>query len=347
MKISIEIGGYGIRVATQYRKKIEMMEIGNSSSPYCIPSKVIVADNGIIHVGNSTWLNSQTQGKELYLDEIDYNEVDFERAYEALFHYIVQRIRTNYQTAVSEIVVIVPPSYATNDPRKSKIKSAISALGIRNVSFVSSDIAYCYHSVLISNEESVVVYNAGYNTTQISVVKRIGGQLVSLANKQIQGLGGRFFDSYIYQDIEQKAEIVYNDSCHLMQVEYMAELCRIIKEELSQTESVTIPLPYSSQQYTLKRAHFETMIKDDIESSIKEIFNCVNESKIPLSGIKKVILTGGSSRIPYIQKLLVLTFNVGNGEKKDILYPTCSTSAMWECCMGGLLIQNSGAILNL
>lgn len=347
MKISVEIGGYGVRVATQYRKKIEMVEIGNSSSPYSIPSRVIVTDNGNILVGNGIWLNQQVQGKEIFLDEIDYNEVDFERAYEALFHYIIQRVRMIYQTTVSEIVVIVPPSFVANDPRKTKIKSAISALGIRNVSFVSSDIAYCYYSVPLSNEEVVVVYNIGYNTAQISVVKRIGGQLVSLACKQIQGLGGRFFDSYIYQDIEQKAKIEYNDSCQLMQVEHLAKLCGFIKEELSQIESVTIPLPYSSQHYTLNRTQFESMIKDDIESSIKETFNCVNESKIPLSGIKKVILTGGSSRIPYIQKLLVLTFNVGNGEKKEILHPTCSTSAMWECCMGGLLIQNSGAILNL
>ena len=347
MKISVEIGGYGVRVATQHHKKTEMVEIGNSSSPYSIPSRVIVTDNGNILVGNGIWLNQQVQGKEIFLDEIDYNEVDFERAYEALFHYITQRVRMIYQTIVSEIVVIVPPSYVANDPRKTKIKNAINALGIRNVSFVSSDIAYCNQSVLISNEESVLVYNSGYNTTQISVVKRIGGQLISLACMQAEGMGGRFFDSYIYKDIEQNAKIEYNDSCQLTQVEHIAELCKFIKEELSRTESVTIPLPYSSHYYTLKRAQFESMIKDDIEHSIKKMFNCINESKIPLSEIKKIILIGGSSQIPYIQKLLSLTFNVGEGEKKEILHPRNSTSAMWECCMGGLHIQNSETILNL
>ena len=347
MKISVEIGGYGVRVATQHRKKTEMVEIGNSSSPYSIPSKAIVTDNGNILVGNNIWLNKLIQGKEIFLDEIDYNEVDFERVYGALFNYINQRVNMAYQENVSEIVIITPPSFATNDPRKAKIKNAINALGIRNVSFISSDIAYCYNSVLISNEEAVLIYNAGYNTTQISVVKRIGGQLISLACKQIQGMGGRFFDSYIYKDIEKTAEIEYNDSCQLMQVEHIAGLCGIIKEELSRTESVTIPLPFSSHHYTLKRAQFESMIKNDIEHSIKETFNCVNESKIPLSEIKKIILIGGSSQIPYIQKLLSLTFNVGEGEKKEILHPRNSTSAMWECCMGGLLIQNSGTILNL
>ena len=49
----------------------------------------------------------------------------------------------------------------------------------------------------------------------------------------------------------------------------------------------------------------------------------------------------------YIQKLLSLTFNVGEGEKKETLHPRNSTSAMWECCMGGLHIQNSETILNL
>lgn len=347
MKISVEIGGYGVRVATQHHKKTEMVEIGNSSSPYCIPSKAIVTDNGNIHVGNSIWLNKLIQGKEIFLDEIDYNEVDFERVYGALFNYINQRVNMAYQENVSEIVIITPPSFATNDPRKAKIKNAINALGIRNVSFVSSDIAYCYHSVFISSEESVLVYNSGYNTTQISVVKRIGGQLISLACMQAQGMGGRFFDSYIYKDIEQNAKIEYNDSCQLTQVEHIAELCKFIKEELSRTESVTIPLPYSSHYYTLKRAQFESMIKDDIEHSIKKMFNCINESKIPLSEIKKIILIGGSSQIPYIQKLLSLTFNVGEGEKKEILHPKKSTSAMWECCMGGLHIQNSETILNL
>ena len=65
MKISVEIGGYGVRVATQHRKKIEMVEIGNSSSPYSIPSKAIVTDNGNILVGNNIWLNKLIQYNHL------------------------------------------------------------------------------------------------------------------------------------------------------------------------------------------------------------------------------------------------------------------------------------------
>lgn len=347
MKISIEIGGYGVRVATQSNRKIEMVEIGSSSSPYTIPAKVIIENDGNILVGNRITIDSWTLGKEIFLDEIDYNDVDFERAFQSLFQYINRKIEKLYHMPVMEVVMIVPSSYATNDPRKNKITTACRTCGVKDVSFVTADVAYCYYNVSLSQEESVIVYNIGYNTTQISIVKRIGGELISVACKQIDGLGGRLFDSLIYQDLEQKVNIEYDEKFQLMQVKNIAELCKFIKEELSQTESVSLSIPYSSASYTLQRETFESMIKDEIELSLKETFNCINESNASLSDIKKIVFTGGSSMIPYIQKLMDLTFNIGVGSKKEIMYPSCATSAMYESCKGGLLIPNTGGILNI
>lgn len=347
MKISIEIGGYGVRVATQSNRKIEMVEIGSSSSPYTIPAKVIIENDGNILVGNRITIDSWTLGKEIFLDEIDYNDVDFERAFQSLFQYINRKIEKLYHMPVMEVVMIVPSSYATKDPRKNKISTVCRTCGVKDISFVTADVAYCYYNVALSQEESVIVYNIGYNTTQISIVKRIGGELISVACKQIDGLGGRLFDSLIYQDLEQKVNIEYNQKFQLMQVKNIAELCKFIKEELSQTESVSLSIPYSSESYTLQRETFESMIKDEIELSLKETFNCINESNASLSDIKKIVFTGGSSMIPYIQKLMDLTFNIGVSSKKEIMYPSCATSAMYESCKGGLLIPNTGGILNI
>jgi molecular chaperone DnaK (HSP70) len=298
-------------------------------------------------VGNRITIDSWTLGKEIFLDEIDYNDVDFERAFQSLFQYINRKIEKLYHMPVMEVVMIVPSSYATKDPRKNKITTACRTCGVKDISFVTADVAYCYYNVALSQEESVIVYNIGYNTTQISIVKRIGGELISVACKQIDGLGGRLFDSLIYQDLEQKVNIEYDEKFQLMQVKNIAELCKFIKEELSQTESVSLSIPYSSASYTLQRETFESMIKDEIELSLKETFNCINESNASLSDIKKIVFTGGSSMIPYIQKLMDLTFNIGVGSKKEIMYPSCATSAMYESCKGGLLIPNTGGILNI
>lgn len=347
MRISIEIGGYGIRVATQSLRKIEMLEIGDSSSPYTIPSKVIIKQDGNILVGNQVGIDSWTLGKEIFLDDIDFNDIDFEKAYEALIKYISKRVEKQYQTSVDDAVMIVPPSYANNDPRKSKITNVFCNCGVRNITFLTADVAYCYNSVSIACEESVLVYNIGYNKTHASLVKRLGGDLVSIACAEIKGLGGQIFDSLIYQDIESKVDIEYNEKLQLMQVKLIGEICRIIKEELSQSETYRISIPYSSKQYTLQRETFELMIKDDIETSIKETLICIKNSNIPLANIRKVILTGGSAMIPYIQKIMSLTFNIGEGEKKEIIVPRCSTSAMFDSCKGGLLVQSTSGILNI
>ena len=347
MKISIEIGGYAVRVATQSQGKIEMLDIGDSSSPYTIPSRVIIMHDGNILVGNQVGIDSWTLGKEIFLDDIDYNDIDFEKAYEALIKYINKKVEKQYHTSIVDIVMIVPPSYATNDPRKSKITNVFLSCGIRNISFLTSDITYCHNSVSISYDETALVYNIGYNNTHVSLVKRVGKDLVSIACTEIKGLGGQIFDSLIYQDIESKIDIEYNEKFQLSQVQLIGKLCRIIKEELSQSETFSISIPYSSQQYTIQRETLESMIKDDIESSIKEAFNCIKKSSTPLTDIRKIILTGGSAMIPYIQKIMSLTFNIGNGEKKDIIVPSCSTSAMYDSCKGGLSVQNTGGILNI
>lgn len=344
MNIAIEIGTYGIKAAIQSNGKVEMVKLGDSLSPYIIPSLAYVAKTGQIVFGCLAELCDINYGERIYLSEIMPSDNKSENIYKVLFAFLKDRIVSLYGQFVSSVTMIVPPFYKNVDPRKNVMQEAWRYNGIYNLDFISSDVSTCYRKLNLNNNESALVFDIGYNGTAISVVRRDKNVFRSIANKYINGIGGRVFCNLIYSDMEEQSKLRYDSSAQLFQVQNVDSVSRIIMEDLSSNETVVTNVPFTDYIYSISREKFNGMINKPLEESLNECLACIKDSGNSMSGIKKILLTGGCSQIPYIEKMLKLFFNTGNSEKIDIIAPKSTEDALFAACKGAFTVQQTSIL---
>ena len=240
--------------------------------------------------------------------------------------------------------MIVPPYFQSVDPRKKVMREAWMHNGIYNLDFISSDVSTCYRKLNLSNNESALVFDIGYNGTVISVVRRDKNVFRSIANKYIKGIGGRVFCNMIYSDIEEQSKLQYDSFAQIIQVQNIDRVSRIIMESLSSKENVVTNVPFTDYIYIITREEFNGMINRPLEESLNECLDCIKDSCNSMSGIKKILLTGGCSQIPYIEKILKLFFNTGNSEKIDIIAPKSTEDSLFAACKGAFTIQQTSIL---
>lgn len=202
--ISIEIGNFGIKGCVRINGKIELLEIGNSMSPYRMPAVASIDIHKNVLVGAVTSFSDPLSDKIMYLSEYEYLDDDFNKVFTSFFQVIKDKAEMQIHESVTDVLVVIPPYFANKDPRKSKMEDLLRNNGILRVHFVSSDIANCYHLVNIKEGESVFVYDIGHSATHLSVVKRIGNALTTVSKREVVDCSGHFFENCIYSDIERK-----------------------------------------------------------------------------------------------------------------------------------------------
>ena len=344
MNIAVEIGAYGIKVAIQNNGKVEMVKLGDSLSPYIIPSLDYVAKSGQIIFGNLAELCDINNGERIYLSEMMPSDNKTEEIYEKLFAFIKDLIVSSYKQAVSNVTMIVPPYFQSVDPRKKVMREAWMHNGIYNLDFISSDVSTCYRKLNLSNNESALVFDIGYNGTVISVVKRNKNVFRSIANKYIKSIGGRVFCNMLFSDIEEQTKLQYDSFAQLLQVQNINSVSRIIMENLSCNETVVTNVPFTDYIYSISREKFNEMINKPLEETLNECLACIKDSGDSMDKIKKIVLTGGCSQIPYIEKILKLFFNTGNSEKIDIIAPKSTEDSLFAACKGAFTIQQTSIL---
>ena len=344
MNIAVEIGAYGIKVAIQNNGKVEMVKLGDSLSPYIIPSLAYVAKSGQIIFGNLAELCDINNGERIYLSEMMPSDNKTEEIYEKLFAFIKDLIVSSYKQAVSNVTMIVPPYFQSVDPRKKVMREAWMHNGIYNLDFISSDVSTCYRKLNLSNNESALVFDIGYNGTVISVVKRNKNVFRSIANKYIKSIGGRVFCNMLFSDIEEQTKLQYDSFAQLLQVQNINSVSRIIMENLSCNETVVTNVPFTDYIYYISREKFNEMINKPLEETLNECLACIKDSGDSMDNIKKIVLTGGCSQIPYIEKILKLFFNTGNSEKIDIIAPKSTEDSLFAACKGAFTIQQTSIL---
>ena len=344
MNIAVEIGAYGIKVAIQNNVKVEMVKLGDSLSPYIIPSLAYVAKSGQIIFGNLAELCDINNGERIYLSEMMPSDNKTEEIYEKLFAFIKDLIVSSYKQAVSNVTMIVPPYFQSVDPRKKVMREAWMHNGIYNLDFISSDVSTCYRKLNLSNNESALVFDIGYNGTVISVVKRNKNVFRSIANKYIKSIGGRVFCNMLFSDIEEQTKLQYDSFAQLLQVQNINSVSRIIMENLSCNETVVTNVPFTDYIYSISREKFNEMINKPLEETLNECLACIKDSGDSMDKIKKIVLTGGCSQIPYIEKILKLFFNTGNSEKIDIIAPKSTEDSLFAACKGAFTIQQTSIL---
>lgn len=228
---------------------------------------------------------------------------------------ILRKLRSDAEAYLGEAVtdaVITVPAYF-NDIQRQATKDAGRIAGLNVLRIIneptSAALAYGLDN---GAEQKILVYDLGGGTFDVSVIEISEGIITVLATNGDNHLGGDDFDDrivrWIIQSFRNEHHIdLSKDPGALQRVREAAEQA---KKELSATEMTTLHLPYIAQgkeepihlEMPLTRAKFDELTHDLVDRTALPVQSALNDAGIAASELTKVLLVGGSTRIPAVQE---------------------------------------------
>ena len=215
---------------------------------------------------------------------------------------------------VSRAVITVPAYF--NDAQRQATKNAgkIAGLEVERIINEPTAAALAYGLDKQENAHTVLVYDLGGGTFDVSILELGDGVFEVKSTSGNNHLGGDDFDNRIIEYIasEFKKENGVDLTKDKLAMQRLKEGAEKAKKDLSGVKSTQISLPFITQgengplhiDMTLTRAKFEELISDLVESTRKPVRDALKEAKLKSSDIDKVLLVGGSTRIPCVQELV-------------------------------------------
>lgn len=215
---------------------------------------------------------------------------------------------------VSKAVITVPAYF--NDAQRQATKNAgkIAGLEVERIINEPTAAALAYGLDKQDKNEMILVYDLGGGTFDVSILELGDGVFEVKATSGNNHLGGDDFDQRVmdYLVSEFKKENGVDLSSDKMAMQRLKDAAEKAKKDLSGMTSTEISLPFISQgeagplhlNVTLTRAKFEELIRDLVDSTLTPVRNALKDAGLSTSSIDKVLLVGGSTRIPCVQELI-------------------------------------------
>ena len=228
---------------------------------------------------------------------------------------ILQKLKADAEAYLGETVtsaVITVPAYFTDAQRQAtKDAGKIAGLEVKRIINEPTAAALSY-GVDKDNDQKVMVYDLGGGTFDVSIIEMGDGVQEVLATAGNNRLGGDDFDQRIMDWILSsfKMEQGIDLSGDKMAMQRIKEAAEKAKIELSGVTSAAINLPFITADatgpkhldMTLTRAKFNELTADLVEKTMGPVRQALSDSGLTINDISKVLLVGGSSRIPAVQE---------------------------------------------
>ncbi|SDX68483.1 molecular chaperone DnaK [Eubacterium barkeri] len=212
---------------------------------------------------------------------------------------------------VTDAVITVPAYFSDAQRQATKDAGKIAGLNVLRIINEPTAAALAYGMDKEQNQK-VVVYDLGGGTFDISVLNIGDGVIEVLATAGDNRLGGDDFDARILKELvarfkEETGINLEQDPIALQRVKEAAEVAKI---ELSSTVTTQVMLPFltsdasgpKNMDLSLSRARFEELTADLVERTMTPFKQAISDSGLALSDIGRVLLVGGSTRIPAVQQ---------------------------------------------
>ncbi|HHV12283.1 MAG TPA: molecular chaperone DnaK [Clostridiales bacterium] len=265
---------------------------------------------------------------------------------------VLQKLKADAESYLGEKVteaVITVPAYF-NDAQRQATKDAgkIAGLDVKRIINEPTAAALAY-GLDNEHEQKIMVYDLGGGTFDVSIIDIGDGVIEVLATSGDNRLGGDDFDERItrYMIDEFKKSDGVDLSLDNMALQRLREAAEKAKKELSSATTTNINLPFITAtadgpkhfDMNLTRAKFDELTHDLVERTVVPVQNALRDAGLAPSDIKKVLLVGGSTRIPAVQeKVKMLT----NQEPSKSLNPD-ECVAIGASIQGGKLAGDAGA----
>ncbi|MFL9627904.1 molecular chaperone DnaK [Aeromonas jandaei] len=231
---------------------------------------------------------------------------------------------------VTEAVITVPAYF--NDAQRQATKDAgrIAGLDVKRIINEPTAAAFAYGVNKVKGERKVAVYDLGGGTFDISIIEidEVEGETTFevLATNGNTHLGGEDFDNrvinYLVDEFKREQGIdLRNDQLALQRLKDAAEKAKI---ELSSAQQTDVNLPYITADATgpkhmnikVTRAKLESLVEDMVKDSLEPVRVALKDSGLAVGEIDDVILVGGQTRMPLVQKTVAEFF--GKEPRKDV-----------------------------
>lgn len=227
---------------------------------------------------------------------------------------ILQKLKADAEAYLGETVtqaVITVPAYFTDAQRQAtKDAGKIAGLDVKRIINEPTAAALSY-GVDKENDQKVMVYDLGGGTFDVSIIEMGDGVQEVLATAGNNRLGGDDFDKRIIDWMVSsfKTETGIDLSSDKMAMQRLKEAAEKAKIELSGVTTSSINLPFITADQTgpkhldltLTRAKFDELTADLVEATMGPVRSALSDSGLQIGQIDKVLMVGGSSRIPAVQ----------------------------------------------
>lgn len=227
---------------------------------------------------------------------------------------ILQKLKSDAESYLGETVteaVITVPAYFTDAQRQAtKDAGQIAGLNVKRIINEPTAAALSY-GIDKEEDQKVMVYDLGGGTFDVSIIEMGDGVTEVLATAGNNRLGGDDFDqriiNWMIEEFKKSEGVdLSNDKMAMQRLKEAAEKTKI---ELSSTPSSTISLPFITAdatgpkhlELTLTQAKFNEMTSDLVEATMGPVRQALSDSGLSTSELNKVLMVGGSSRIPAVQ----------------------------------------------
>ena len=215
---------------------------------------------------------------------------------------------------VKDAVITVPAYFSDSQRQATKEAGEIAGLNVRRIVNEPTAAALAYGLDKSNKDMKIAVFDLGGGTFDISILEFGGGVFEVLSTNGNTHLGGDDFDHVIINWLveEFKSDEGADLSQDPMAMQRLKEAAEKAKIELSSSTTTEINLPYimpvggvpKHLVKTLTRAKFEQLAHSLIQDCLEPCKKAISDAKLSPSDIDEVILVGGSSRIPAVQKLV-------------------------------------------
>ena len=215
---------------------------------------------------------------------------------------------------VTKAVITVPAYFNDSQRQATKNAGKIAGLEVERIINEPTAAALAYGLDKQDTNEKILVYDLGGGTFDVSILELGDGVFEVLSTAGNNKLGGDDFDNklvdYIVDEIKKQEDVDLSDDKMAMQ--RIKEAAEKAKKDLSGMTSTNISLPFIAQvdgnpvnfEMDITRAKFESLISDLVNSTTEPVRKALKDAGLSKSDIDKVILVGGSTRIPMVQELV-------------------------------------------
>ena len=231
---------------------------------------------------------------------------------------ILQKIKTDAESylgqKVTQAVITVPAYFNDSQRQATKDAGKIAGLEVLRIINEPTAAALAFGMDKTDKDEKIMVFDLGGGTFDVSILDIGDGVFEVLSTNGNTKLGGDDFDEKIinYLVSEFKKSDGIDLSTDKMAMQRLKEAAEKAKIELSGMQQTQINLPFITadqsgpkhMDITLTRAKFEDLIRDLVDSTRIPVENALKDAKLTADDISKVLLVGGSTRVPCVQEMV-------------------------------------------